>query len=185
MEVRLILAANYRNVIGNNGTLLWRLPSDLKRFKRLTMFHPVIMGRKTYESLPNHNLPDRELYVCSKNCFGYDSIEGGRCMARDFLRDGSWVNVSNYEPELLVKYIENTTMYQRADCIWVIGGAEIYKLYTPLANKIYLTYVMNDDNGDTKIDNDLFRDFKLTFQGCPLEENGFTYRYLVFERDKQ
>lgn len=182
MEVRLILAANGRSVIGDKGCLLWHIAGDLNRFKRLTMYHPVIMGRKTYESLPNNNLPDRDMYVCSKRQFYHYSAEG--CIAQVIFKNGVEVHFSNFGPKYLIEYISNNTKYKNADCIWVIGGAEIYKLYAPYASKIYLTHVLSSEDGDTKFDDSILKDFKLTFQGCPLEEGGYTYRYLVFERDK-
>lgn len=182
MEVRLILAANDRGVIGDKGHLLWHIRGDLNRFKRLTMYHPVIMGRKTYESLPNNNLPDRDMYVCSKRHFWKDSVE--RCVEHISFMNGTDASFSNLEPKQLITHIANTSKYKESECIWVIGGAEIYKLYAPYANKIYLTHVLDLKDGDTKFDDSILKDFKLVFQGCPLEEGGYTYRYLVFERDK-
>lgn len=183
MEVRLILAGNSRGVIGNKGGMPWHITGDLQRFKRLTMYHPVIMGRKTYESLPNGNLPDREMYVCSKRHFGYNS--GTECVERVVYMNDTEVYFSNLKPERLIEYISNTSKYKSADCIWVIGGAEIFKLYAPLADKIYLTHVFGYDDGDTKFDPSILNGFNTTFVGCLLEENMYAYRYLVYEREKQ
>jgi len=113
-------------VIGRNGDLPWRLPEDLKWFKKLTMGHPIVMGRKTMESLPRP-LPGRRNLVLSRSL-----SPGG-------LPDGfEWVSEAELEGTL-------------ADVpeAWVIGGSEVYRLLIPRCDEVYLSYVFEEHEGDT------------------------------------
>ncbi|MGB3774082.1 MAG: dihydrofolate reductase [Leeuwenhoekiella sp.] len=113
----LIAAASANNALGKNGDLLWHLPDDFKRFKRLTMSHPIIMGRKTFESLPGL-LPKRKHIVITRN--------------EDYNPEGADVA---HSLEQAIALAQNDTQ------IYVIGGGEIYKMALTIANKIELTRV--------------------------------------------
>lgn len=120
-----IIAAIAKNgVIGNQGKLPWHLPEDLKHFKETTLGHPIVMGRKTFESI-GKPLPGRENIV----------------LTRDQTFQGKGVTVIHS----LADAIENHPDEE----IFVIGGAEIYQLALPLADKLYLTLIDQEFPGDT------------------------------------
>lgn len=127
MILSLIVAANLDGAIGKDNQLLWRLPTDLKRFKRITMGKPVIMGRKTFESI-GKPLPGRISIVITRN--------------PEFRPDGVIVSPSL---EDAVKKARDTGIAEAM----VIGGGEIYRQALPAADKIYLTRVYEKSEGDT------------------------------------
>lgn len=109
--------------IGLNGNLLWRIPDDLKRFKKLTVNKSVIMGRKTYESI-GEPLPDRQNIIVSRN--------------RNYTADNCIVC---YSIESALKTADSN--------IFIIGGGEIYRQTIHLAHKLYLTIVDAEPEADT------------------------------------
>lgn len=123
-EIVLILARANDGTIGNAGSMPWRIPADLKRFKALTMGKPMIMGRKTFESLPGL-LPGRRHIVLT--------------------RDKDW----RAEGAEAAHEVDAALALAGEGEIAVIGGAEIYALFMPLADRIELTEVHGDYNGDT------------------------------------
>ena len=123
----LIMARAANGVIGAGGAMPWHLPADLKRFKALTMGKPMIMGRKTFESLPGL-LPGRRHIVLTR--------------AAQWQADGAEVARSADEALVLAGPGE----------VAVIGGAEIYRLFLPLAERIELTQLDAAHVGDTMID---------------------------------
>ena len=129
MQISLIVAASTNNAIGKNNQLLWHLPNDMKFFKNTTWAMPVIMGRKTFESLAGKPLNGRLNIVITKQV-GL-AIEG--------------VSVVNS----LASAIEIAQLNDYKEA-FVIGGGEIYKAAMPIANKIYLTRV------DVIIESDTF-----------------------------
>lgn len=120
----LIVARAENGVIGRDGGLPWRLPADLKRFKALTMGGVMIMGRKTFDSLPG-SLPGRRHVVIT--------------------RDRSW-SAAGAE---VAHSVEQALEIAGGDPLFVIGGAEIFALFLPLATGIELTEVIGDIPGDT------------------------------------
>jgi dihydrofolate reductase len=118
MVLSIIAAVGEHNEIGCNNRLLWRLPADLKRFKELTTNHTVVMGRKTFESLPNGALPDRKNIVLSKN--------------PDFTCNDCQIFPSL--TEVLIKLSAEKEVF-------IIGGSQLYSQALPLANRLYLTHV--------------------------------------------
>ncbi len=126
MKLSLIVAANLEGAIGRDNQLLWHLPKDLKRFKMLTMGKPILMGRKTFESI-GKPLPGRTSFVITRNsAFHSDGI----------------VICSSLEEA--VEKARNTG----AEEAFVIGGGEIYAQALPLADRIYLTRVYDKTGGD-------------------------------------
>ena len=123
--ISLIVAVSVNNVIGADGELPWHLPEDLKRFKAITMGKPMIMGRATFASI-GRALPGRRNIVMTRNS--------------DFEAAGCDV-VSSMDEALAVA--------GSVDEVMVIGGAEIYELFLPKADRIYLTRVHVDVQGDT------------------------------------
>lgn len=115
-----IAVIGQKNELGNKNNLLWQVPGDLPRFKNLTMGHPIIMGRKTAESI-GRELPGRTNIVMSRNG-----------------------EVSSIE-----KALELAKKSPGSEEIFVIGGGEIYKLAMPYVEKLYLTVVENTAEADT------------------------------------
>jgi dihydrofolate reductase len=124
--VSLVYAVSRNGVIGQGGGLPWHIPSDLKHFKAVTLGKPVIMGRKTWDSLPRKPLPGRRNLVISRNA--------------TYRADGAEVL-----PSLSVALAATAGDAE----VCVIGGAEIFKAALPLAHKVYLTRVLADVAGDT------------------------------------
>ena len=130
MKISLIVAATDAGVIGKDNQLLWRLPSDLKRFRKLTMGKPIVMGRKTFQSI-------------GKVLDGRDNI----IVSRDpqFQVAGGFVVRSVDEALELGR--EKATAGGGFE-VMVIGGAEIYKVTLAMADRVYLTLVHADLEGD-------------------------------------
>ncbi len=133
MKISIIVAAAENGVIGKDNQLLWRLPDDLKRFKQLTLGHPIIMGRKTYESI-GKPLPGRTSIVITRS--------------------------TDYEAAgvLVANSLENALAIARqqdAEQAFIIGGGEIYReaLAKNMVEKIYLTRVHAIIEGDTYFEN--------------------------------
>ncbi len=126
-EIVLIYARAANGVIGREGDLPWRLPADLRHFKALTMGKPMIMGRKTFDSLPGL-LPGRRHIVLTRG----DSLGEGAERA------------GSVEEALALASADNDSGE-----IAVIGGAAIYQLFWPLAHRIELTQIHADYEGDT------------------------------------
>jgi dihydrofolate reductase len=126
-EIVLIVARGDNGVIGNKGTLPWHIPEDLKHFKKLTMGKPMIMGRKTFESLPGL-LPGRRHIVIT--------------------RDAGW-----RKEGAEVAHDAEAAIAAAGDAaeIAVIGGADIFGMFLPLAKRIELTEVHRSPDGDTKM----------------------------------
>ena len=128
MIISLVVAASRNGVIGRDGGLPWHISSDLKLFKQITLGKPVIMGRKTWESLPRRPLPGRRNIVISRKL--------------DFDATGAET----------VQTVDAALALARKDDppeIAVIGGGEIYRLFLPIADQIYLTEVDIEAEGDT------------------------------------
>ncbi len=125
-RIILVLARADNGVIGRDGALPWRLPADLKRFKALTLGHPMIMGRKTFDSLPGL-LPGRRHIVLT--------------------RDPHWRG----QGAEVASDMEGALALADAPVVMVIGGAEIYRLFLAIADRIELTEVHVDAAGDASI----------------------------------
>lgn len=123
----LIAAVDRRNALGKDNRLLWHLPADLQRFRRLTTGHKIIMGRKTFESLPGI-LSHRHHLVLTRN--------------RGYPVDDDRVTVLHSLEELWEQLDPQSENF-------VIGGGEIYRLLLPYADKIYLTVVEGEFEADT------------------------------------
>ncbi len=126
-EIVLIVARADNGVIGVDGKLPWHLPADLRHFKQLTLGVPMIMGRKTFDSLPGL-LPDRRHIVLTRN---EDWSEEGAEVAHD---------------------VDAAMRLANAPHVSIIGGAEIYRLFLPHADRIELTEVHLEAKGDTRLD---------------------------------
>ncbi|MDB5686885.1 MAG: diacylglycerol kinase [Rhizorhabdus sp.] len=125
-EIVFVLARAANGVIGRDGSLPWRIPADLKRFKALTLGTPMLMGRKTFESFPSP-LPGRRHIVLT--------------------RDSGW----RAEGAEVVHDIDSALALADAPLLSVVGGAEIYALLLPHADRIELTEVDAAPDGDTVV----------------------------------
>lgn len=123
-RLSLIAALAANGVIGNGNALPWRLPEDLKRFKALTLGHPVIMGRKTFESI-GRPLPRRRNIIISRN----PAYRAADCEVAASLESALDICKSDNE-------------------VFIIGGAQIYAEALPLAERLYLTEIRCDFPGD-------------------------------------
>ena len=124
--VSLVYAQSRNGVIGRDGGLPWRIPSDLKRFKETTFGKPVIMGRKTWDGLPRKPLPGRmNIVVTRQPGFAADGAAVVQSAGQALQQAGAVAEVC------------------------VIGGGEIYEMFLPLATRIYLTQVDIEVAGDT------------------------------------
>ena len=159
-ELTIIAAVSINNVIGNNNKLIWKLSNDLKRFKNLTTNHSVIMGRKTFESLTNP-LPDRDNIVITRD--------------------------TNYsKPNIQVcSSIEDAINLTKTDTQpFIIGGGEIYRQTINIVDKIELTRVHEEFDGDAyfpEIPLDIFELINEENYNSDLE-NEFDYSYLTYKK---
>ena len=163
-NVSIIVAIAKNNAIGLNNQLLYRLPNDLKRFKQLTTGHTIIMGRKTFESLPKGALPNRRNIVLSRQ-------EG-----------------LHYENAECYRSIEEALMQcDYTEDVYIIGGGELYRQTIGLAKRIHLTVV---DDMPTEADA-FFPEFaKNEWEVIEQEEHmtdekhPFNYRFVTYLRRK-
>jgi dihydrofolate reductase len=155
--VKIIVATSKNRVIGNDNKLIWKLSSDLKRFKELTTGNPVVMGRKTFESI-GKPLPNRRNIIITRN--------------------------ENYEVDgcEIVSSLEEAFLLTNNDC-FIIGGGEIYKQSIEVADKIYLTLVDCELNGDTffpEIDSTWKKISRKDFESD--EKNEYRYSFIEYEK---
>ena len=158
----IIVAVSKNNVIGKDNKLIWHLPGDLKRFKRLTSGKNIIMGRKTFESL-GRILPDREhIILCNDMEMNID--DDRVIVLEDISMLDSYINSDE----------EN----------FVIGGATIYKLLMPMCNKLYVTHIEEEFEGDVyfpDIDLNIWKEENIE-DGITNEENPYSYKYVTYIR---
>ncbi|MBI4411764.1 MAG: dihydrofolate reductase [Deltaproteobacteria bacterium] len=161
MTLSIIVAMSKNGVIGKDNKIPWHLSEDLKRFKKITMGHPIVMGRKTFESI-GKPLPGRENIVITHN--------------PKFCADG--VRVVHGLDQAMKGY-------KLDEEIFVIGGAEIYKSALPLADKVYLTRIEKEFEGDAFFpESDLQKNFEIREESGPLvsEKNDLPYHLAVLFR---
>lgn len=160
LSIIVAIAKNY--VIGKDNKLIWHIPEDLKRFKQLTTGHTIIMGRKTFESL-GRVLPNRKHVI----------------LCNDATLDIEDENVEVLpDISLLEDYINSEEEH------FVIGGATIYRLLMPYANKMYITKIDQEFEGDVyfpEIKDDEWK-IESTEQGLKNEENPYDYTYVNYVR---
>lgn len=156
--ISIIVAIAENGVIGDKNALLWNIKEDMRRFRTTTTGHPVIMGRKTYESI-GRPLPKRTNVVVTR---GDSEFEG--CLVAHSIE-------------------EAVKMFSPDEEVFIIGGAQIYKQALPLADKLYLTVVHRSYEGDTsfpEIDYSEWRELaREEFERGEEYENAFTFVDLV------
>lgn len=155
--------------IGSNGDLLVHIPEDMKFFKEKTTGNIVIMGRKTYDSLPSKPLPNRtNIVITSKTNTSFE-IKGNGVffMTMDFIK----------------KILSITTKECQTD-VYVIGGGQIYKELLPYCDKAYVTKVFNNhDNADTYFPNiDALQEWEIEYASEIKSYNDVQYQFCTYER---
>jgi dihydrofolate reductase len=141
MTLAIIVAMSRNRVIGINNKLPWYLPEDLKRFRKITSGHPVIMGRRTFESI-GRLLPGRENIIITRN--------------QDYKVLGATIRYSLEEALAPFKSSDEE--------VFILGGGEIFKLAMPLVNRIYLTLIDQDFKGDAYFPETDFSKYKIIAQ---------------------
>jgi dihydrofolate reductase len=152
-------------VIGKDNDLPWRLPTDLKYFKNTTNGHTVVMGRKCWESIPEKYKPlsNRKNIVMSRD--------------KNYVANGAIV--SNDLEQIL---ISNQNSHEQ---IFIIGGAELYKDAFKYANRLYITQILQDVEGDITLDG-LVPDNWCLYEGSEIyEENGLKFRFELYQKKQK
>jgi len=156
--ISLIVATAKNGVIGIKNTLPWHLPEDLKRFKALTMGHHIIMGRKTFESL-GRLLPGRTTIVITRN--------------KDY----------KIKDAIVVHSLEEAIQKASADTeIFLIGGAELYQVGLNFADKLYITEVQAEFEGDAYFPPIDLKDWQETMREANVNIQGLKFSYVTYER---
>ncbi|AEN88050.1 dihydrofolate reductase [Priestia megaterium] len=159
--ISLIVAMDQNRLIGKENDLPWRLPEDLKYFKRITTSHTIVMGRKTFESI-GRPLPNRENVVLTRQ--------------KDYQQEGATVIHSVEELEALDA--------EKEDELFVIGGATLYEQTLDVANRLYITHIEESFEGDTHFPAVNLSEWRVISkqQGIKDEKNPYTYYFTVYER---
>ena len=152
----IIVGMTKNRVIGKNNSLIWHIPEDLKNFKELTLGNTLIMGRKTWESIPEkfRPLPNRNNIVISRNP---SFIEGTEVCSS------------------VGSALEKAKSYGKE--IFIIGGSSIYEQFLPLTNKMYISYIKNEYQGDTYFPKFNYDDWEV-IETKEFEE----FKFVVYER---
>lgn len=155
--IKLIVAISKNRIIGDSNKLIWNLPADLKRFKKITGGHPIVMGRKTYQSI-GRTLPNRRNIIITRD----ESYEVDGCE--------------------VVNSIEEALLLTNNDC-FIIGGGEIYKQTLHIADQIYMTEVDEEFDGDTTFP-DLPASWYVSNKEDFLadEKNPYNYSFVFYEK---
>ncbi|MCM0647898.1 dihydrofolate reductase [Clostridium swellfunianum] len=159
-----VVAMSENHIIGKDGTLPWHLPEDLKKFKEITLSgsKTMIMGRKTFESLPRI-LPGRKHIVLTQN--------------KDFKIDNGQVEVI-HSIESLKPYIDSEEEF------FVIGGGKLFSILLPYTKRIYLTVLHHHFQGDTYMPQFDMKDWKIvdSYEGLVDENNIYRHTYMTLEK---
>ena len=159
----LIVATTREGIIGKEGALAWRIPKDLQYFKKVTMGKTMIMGRKTFESLPGM-LPGRKHVVLTRN--------------RD-LSFPEGVEVL-HDLEEVLKYRD------LSEEVMIIGGGELFQHFMPYCEKLYITYVNKEFQGDTYFPLEKLTDFVEIHRETALDEHsGIELDFTVYQKKEE
>ena len=159
--ISLIVAMAQNRAIGINNKMPWHLSADLKRFKKLTSGHAVIMGRKTFESLPNGPLPNRRNIIISETL---NPVPKG-CEKAESISEA--LKLTKQETE-----------------VFVIGGGTVYEQFIPLADKLYLTVIEADFEADTYFPIINYKEWELVEKEVMDNDlqHEFVYRFETYEK---
>ena len=158
MKLSIIAAIGKNNELGKNNNLIWHLKKDMKFFKEKTSYHTIIMGRKTFESLP-HLLPNRKHIVISRQNIEIPNVK-------------IYHNINSF-----LKAYENID-----EEIFNIGGASLYKELLDYTDKLYLTEIEASSKADVYFPNFNKNDFERTI--LSENEEGIKYKHVLYKRRK-
>jgi len=163
MIISIIVAIGRNKVIGNKNTIPWKLPADMNYFRKMTIGKPVIMGRKTFESI-GKPLPERTNIIITRD--------------QNYKAEGCIVVHSVDEA---IKAAEGSKEAM------VIGGSQIYKEFLPIANKMYITLIDADFNGDTYFPEYNIEEWEETVyeEHERDKDNQYNYTFLILRRKSQ
>lgn len=172
--IGMVWAQTKAGVIGKDGSMPWHLPEDLKHFSQLTTGHPVIMGRKTWESFPAkyRPLPGRTNIVVTRNA--------------------EWASTPEAEGALVVSSLDEALLESQfapgGQKVWIIGGAQIFEQSMNLANLAVVTIIDADFDGDTfapELGDDWTFDTMAPAEGWLTAKNGTNYRFTTWRRNER
>jgi dihydrofolate reductase len=159
LSISFIVAMDIQQAIGLGNDLPWRLPADLAYFKKTTLNHTILMGRKTYESM-GKPLPSRTNVILTQN--------------------------KEYEAEgcTIVHNVEEAVALFKNEEVFVIGGAEIFKLFMPFVDRLYITLIEHEFEADTYFPEFDIEDWNLVSSedGIKDAKNPYDYSFLVYEK---
>jgi dihydrofolate reductase len=160
MTISIIAALAKNRIIGKNNKLPWNLPADLKHFKKLTLGKPIIMGQKTFESI-GRPLPGRANIILSLD----ENFKPQGCIVANSIEEV--LKILEHEKEIMIA-----------------GGASIYKQFLPLANKMYLTLIDANFEGDTYFPEFNWEDWEVIerIENQSDKENPYKYTFLTLQR---
>lgn len=159
--ISFLWAEDENGLIGSNNALPWYLPADLKYFKETTMGKPIVMGRKTYESI-GRPLPGRTNIIITRN--------------QDFKAEGCLI--FNTKEQLL------QWMKEQDSEVFITGGGEIFKLFLSDVDRLYVTKIFHSFSGDSYFPHVNWEQWQLISKkkGIKNEKNPFEYEFLIYER---
>ncbi|MBA2940450.1 dihydrofolate reductase [Paenibacillus sp. CGMCC 1.16610] len=159
MSISFIFAMDRNRAIGVNNTLPWHLPGDLKFFKAVTMGHPILMGRKTYESI-GRPLPGRRNVILTQNT--------------EFRAEGCEV----------IHSVDEAVQEFKDQELFVIGGAEIFRLFAEKVDRMYITFIEHEFEADTYMSELDLSEWTLVSseQGERNEKNPYEYYFRIYQR---
>ena len=160
----IIVAKGKNNIIGKNNGMIWHLPADLKHFKELTTGHTIIMGRKTFESL-GRVLPNRKHIIFSQN------------------KD---LKIKEENVQVVHSLLEIQDLIEGKEEAFVIGGAMIYNFLMPYVDKMYVTEIDEEFEGDTffpKINTEVWKETS-RIKGPKDDKNNYDYDFVTYEKIK-
>ena len=189
MIISMVMAMDRNKLIGSNGGMPWNLPSEQQYFKRVTMGKPMIMGRKTYESI-GRPLPGRTSIVITRNQNWPQSGEGKKPQ-QDFLSSGQLRVVTSLDEAIAAgrdilgepasESSAQAKSVEEAKEVAVIGGAAICELAMPLCQRLYLTVIDAEFTGDTWLTSFEREEWSLVSE-TPASTDGYELSYQVLER---
>lgn len=157
--ISLIWAMGRNRVIGKNNSLPWHIPADFAYFKKVTMGHTVIMGWRTFESI-GRPLRGRRNVIITRN--------------KDYRAEGC----------IICHSVEEALEFAKNEEVFVIGGADIYSSFLPYADRLYITLIEEDFEGDAYFPQIDFSKWQIVFKtaGEKNEKNPYTYWFIVYEK---
>ncbi|MEW7006501.1 MULTISPECIES: dihydrofolate reductase [unclassified Lentilitoribacter] len=166
MTISMIAAVSKNGIIGRDGDMPWRLSTDLKRFKKVTMGCPIIIGRKTFQSFGGRPLPGRQNIVVSRSPFEAEGI------------------TNTHSLEDAIGIASSTAKKTNKNEIFIAGGGQIYELALEYSSRLYITHIDAKIDGDTKfpkIDSNIWKISHEEYIPTG-EKDNYATRYVIYDR---